>query len=115
MTDLLVHGPPAIRVTTAGDGRLKAQTPCAPSLGKRQEPQKRVAFQPLAKIIRDTGNLVLSWRDGLTESEREDKARVEERMQILAIRMQNVSKAAICVFGALLSYISTDSNLRPPA
>ncbi|KAK0611023.1 acyl transferase/acyl hydrolase/lysophospholipase [Immersiella caudata] len=91
MADLLVHGPPAIRVTTAGDGRSKAQTPCAPSRGKRQEPQKRVAFHPLAKIIRDTGNFVLSWRDGLTESEREDKARVEERMQILAARMQNAT------------------------
>ncbi|KAK0648910.1 acyl transferase/acyl hydrolase/lysophospholipase [Cercophora newfieldiana] len=90
MTDLLVQGPPAIRVTT-GDGRVKASTHCAPSAGKKQGAQKHVAFQPLTKIIRDTGNLVLSWRDGLTESEREDKARVEERMQILAARMQNAT------------------------
>lgn len=89
MTDLLVQGPPAIRVTTTGDSRLKATTQCAPSAGKKQGQQKH-AFQPLARIIRDTGNLVLSWRDGLNESEREDKARAEERMQILAARMQNV-------------------------
>ena len=88
MTDLLVvKGPPAIRVNTNGDERLKAATHCVTSLGKKQ---KHVAFHPLARIIRDTGNLVLSWRDGLTESEREDKVRVEERIQILAARMQNV-------------------------
>lgn len=52
---------------------------------------KRVAFWPLATIIMNTGNVVSSWRDGLTESEREDKRRTDERMQILAARMQHVS------------------------
>ncbi|KAK1832924.1 acyl transferase/acyl hydrolase/lysophospholipase [Podospora conica] len=52
-------------------------------------PPKRVAFWPLARIIKNTGNVVSAWRDGLTESEREDKRRTEERMQILAARMQH--------------------------
>ncbi|KAK4445067.1 putative lipase [Podospora aff. communis PSN243] len=91
MADLLVHGSSAIRVAATGDGRLKSPSQCAPSLGRRQEPQKHVAFHPLARIIRDTGNLVQSWRDGLTGSQREDKAKVEERMQILAARMQNAT------------------------
>lgn len=94
MTDLLVQGPPSIRVSTTGDGRLKTPTQ-GTSSAKKLKPQKQVTFQPLAKIIRDTGNLVLSWRDGLTQSEREDKARVEERMQILAARMQNVRAPAV--------------------
>lgn len=84
MSDLLVQGPSALRVAVPGDGR---------PAGKKQA-QKHVAFQPLVKIIRDTGNLVLSWRDGLSESEREGKARMEERMQILAARMQNATTLA---------------------
>ncbi|KAK0750321.1 acyl transferase/acyl hydrolase/lysophospholipase [Schizothecium vesticola] len=52
---------------------------------------KRVAFWPLARIIKNTGNVVSSWRDGLTESEREDKRRTDERMQILAARMQHAT------------------------
>jgi len=95
MTDLLVQGPLAIRVTTTGDGRMKAPIQGASSGKKKPKQQKQVTFQPLTKIIRNTGNLVLSWRDGLTESEREDKARVEERMQILAARMQNVRRYGV--------------------
>ncbi|KAK5659194.1 hypothetical protein OQA88_1285 [Cercophora sp. LCS_1] len=89
MTDLLIHGPSAIRAGPAPNGQLKASSHGIASAKKKLKPQKQVTFQPLARIIRDTGNLVLSWRDGLTESEREDKQRVEERMQILAARMQN--------------------------
>jgi len=98
MNDLLVQGPPAIRLTAAGDGQLKTPAHFAPLGGKTTpKSRKHVTFHPLAKILRDTGNRVLSWRDGLTESEREEKARVEERMQILAARMQNVSRVAIIV------------------
>ncbi|KAK0724667.1 acyl transferase/acyl hydrolase/lysophospholipase [Lasiosphaeris hirsuta] len=93
MTDLFVHGPPAIRVSNTSDSKLKLSTQVSTSSFKKKQskPQKHVTFQPLTRIIRDTGNLVLSWRDGLTESEREDKRRVEERMQILAARMENAT------------------------
>ena len=92
MNDILVHGNPAIRVSGASDGSLR--TPSAPS-ARRSKPQKHVSFQPLVRIVQDTRNLVLSWRDGLSESEREDKARTEERMQILAARMHNVSRSRL--------------------
>jgi TAG lipase / steryl ester hydrolase / phospholipase A2 / LPA acyltransferase len=108
MSDLLVQGPPAIRVITAGDGRLKTATQCAPSAGKKQGSQKHVAFQPLVRIIRDTGNLILSWRDGLNESERQDKTRAEERMQILAARMQNVGlriAVSVSVLSLVLDFV----------
>ncbi|KAK4162383.1 putative lipase [Cladorrhinum sp. PSN259] len=96
MTDLFVHGPPVIRVNNGDDGKLK---PC-----KKSEPQKlkhcksqthlHAPIQPLSKILRHAGNLVLSWKDGLTGSEREDKRRLEERMQILAARMHNATSMA---------------------
>jgi len=92
MNDILVHGNSAIRVSGASDGSLR--TPSAPP-ARRSKPQKHVSFQPLVRIVQDTRNLVLSWRDGLSESEREDKTRIEERMQILAARMHNVSRSRL--------------------
>lgn len=59
---------------------------CASSAKQRQS-----AANPLSRIIRGTNNLVLSLRDGLTESEREERRRTEERKVILRARMQNVS------------------------
>ncbi|KAK3346148.1 acyl transferase/acyl hydrolase/lysophospholipase [Lasiosphaeria hispida] len=93
MTGFFVHGPPAIRVSNSSDSKLRLPTQSSTSSFKKkqQKPPKHVTFQPLTKIIRNTGNLVLSWRDGLTESEREDRRRVEERMQILAARMENAT------------------------
>jgi TAG lipase/steryl ester hydrolase/phospholipase A2/LPA acyltransferase len=44
----------------------------------------------LTRIIRDTNNLILSLRDGLSASEREHQRHVEERKTILGSRMQNV-------------------------
>ncbi|KAK4641888.1 Lipase 5 [Podospora bellae-mahoneyi] len=94
MTDLLVHGPPIIQVSTVEDGKLKASKRPRP----RPAPLKLKKTSPshsyiplLTKIVRDASNLVLSWRDGLTESEREDKRRTEERMQILAARMHSAT------------------------
>ncbi|OIW22695.1 patatin-domain-containing protein, partial [Coniochaeta ligniaria NRRL 30616] len=44
---------------------------------------------PLSKIIRGTNNLILSLRDGLTESEREKRRLTAERKAILRARIQN--------------------------
>ena len=52
--------------------------------------EKRVTFRPFSKLMRSAGNYVLSWRDGLTESERENKRRIEERMRFLEDVMHNV-------------------------
>ncbi|KAK4675502.1 Lipase 5 [Podospora pseudoanserina] len=95
MTDLLVHGPPIIQVNTVEDGKLKASKrprprPAPLKLKKKTSPSHSY-IPPLTKIVRDASNLVLSWRDGLTESEREDKRRTEERMQILAARMHSAT------------------------
>ncbi len=114
MTDLLVHGPPAIRVNSGGDGKLRPSPhSSASSLKKRSHPQKHAEFQPLSKIIRDAGNLVLSLRDGLTESERESRRRNEERMQILAARMQNVSLSKQWVL-CLTQWLTGGFRRRPP-
>ncbi len=44
----------------------------------------------LSKLIHDANSFILTWRDGLSESERSDRQRKEERKQILAARMHNV-------------------------
>ena len=98
MTDLLVHGPPGIRVSPGGPdgsdcGTQKASSqPSALALKKKNNKvEKHVTFRPLSKVIRSAGDYVLSWRDGLTSSERENKRRIEERMQFLEDVMHNVS------------------------
>ncbi|KAK4100409.1 patatin-domain-containing protein [Parathielavia hyrcaniae] len=45
----------------------------------------------LSRLVQSAGNVVLSWRDGLSSSEREAKRRREERMQILAARMEHAA------------------------
>ncbi|KAK3989772.1 acyl transferase/acyl hydrolase/lysophospholipase [Cladorrhinum sp. PSN332] len=97
MTQLFVHGPPIIRVNSGGDdGKLKASKKPEPLKLKHRKSQTHMhaPIQPLSKILRHAGNLVLSWRDGLNESEREDKRRLEETMQILAARMHNATSMA---------------------
>ncbi|KAK4223959.1 acyl transferase/acyl hydrolase/lysophospholipase [Podospora fimiseda] len=97
MTDLFVHGPPGIRVNNVDDGKLKKTKKRPEPLKlkhKKSQTHMHAPTQPLSRILRHAGNLVLSWRDGLTESEREDKRRLEERMQILAARMHNATSMA---------------------
>ncbi|KAK4201714.1 putative lipase [Triangularia verruculosa] len=91
MTDLLVHGPPIIQVDSGEDCGLKRSKRPEPLRLKKKTPHPHTSIPPLTKIVRNASNLVLSWRDGLTESEREDKRRLEERMQILAARMHNAT------------------------
>ncbi|KAK3321985.1 patatin-domain-containing protein [Apodospora peruviana] len=92
MPDLLLHGAPVIRVNAApeGKGNVPGQ-PTTSHIGKRNKAQASTTLLPLSKAIRGASNVLLSWRDGLNESEREDKRRTEERMQILAARMQNAT------------------------
>ncbi|KAK0716691.1 acyl transferase/acyl hydrolase/lysophospholipase [Apiosordaria backusii] len=93
MTNLLLRGPPLIQVNSGEDGKLKASKSKRPEplRLKKKTPHPHRSIPPLTKIVRNASNLVLSWRDGLTESEREDKRRMEERMQILAARMHNAT------------------------
>ncbi|KAK4457164.1 acyl transferase/acyl hydrolase/lysophospholipase [Cladorrhinum samala] len=96
MTDLFVHGPPAIRVNVGDDGKPKSskKVDLQKPKHKKSQTHMKAPIQPLTQILRTASSLVLSWRDGLTESEREDKRRTEERMQILAARMQNATSMA---------------------
>ncbi|KAK4180944.1 putative lipase [Triangularia setosa] len=91
MTDLLVHGSPLIQVNSGEDRRLKRSKRPEPLKLKKKTAHPHSSIPPFTKLVRDASNLVLSWRDGLTESEREDKRRTEERMQILAARMHNAT------------------------
>jgi len=92
MSDLLIQGPPAILVNGSNpDNKPKASHQhTASALKKKVRAQKHVTIQPLSRILRGASDYVLALRDGLTTSEREDQRRVEERMEYLAQRMQNV-------------------------
>ncbi|KAK3939184.1 putative lipase [Diplogelasinospora grovesii] len=89
MIDLLLNGLPTSPGNIGSEGRPKTPAKTANATLKRRQSQKLVASNPISGLIRGANNLVLSWRDGLTESEREDQRRTEERKQILAARMQN--------------------------
>ncbi|KAK0625534.1 acyl transferase/acyl hydrolase/lysophospholipase [Bombardia bombarda] len=92
MSNLLLHILSLIRVNSGADEKPNAPTKSTtPTIKKRNKAQAHATSQPLSKIIRYAGNFLLSWRDGLTESERENKRWTEERMQILAARMQNAT------------------------
>ncbi|KAK3496241.1 acyl transferase/acyl hydrolase/lysophospholipase [Neurospora crassa] len=100
MTDLLVHGPPGVRVSPGGpDGsdcgtqKASPQTLTSALKKRNSKVEKRVTFRPFSKLMRSAGNYVLSWRDGLTESERENKRRIEERMRFLEDVMHNATSA----------------------
>ncbi|KAB5578130.1 patatin-domain-containing protein [Coniochaeta sp. 2T2.1] len=82
MGDLVLH-----RLDTRpSDGRKHGdQTLICTSSSKSKQSTDHV----LSRIIRGTNNLVLSLRDGLTELEREERRRLEERMAILRARIQN--------------------------
>jgi hypothetical protein len=83
MGDLVLHRLDA----RSGDGRKQGDQAmiCASSSKLRQSSE-----HPLSRIIRGTNNLVLSLRDGLTESEREERRRTEEHKAILRARIQTV-------------------------
>ncbi|GAB1317378.1 Lipase 5 [Madurella fahalii] len=87
MTDLLLHAPHIVQVSTLGSW-LKPPPKPQPVKPKKEPKDQHAPFQ-LSKLIRDANNRILSWRDGLSQSEREDRRRTEERAQILAARMQN--------------------------
>jgi TAG lipase / steryl ester hydrolase / phospholipase A2 / LPA acyltransferase len=87
MNDLLV---PGIRI------KPREVSPPPPILKKPKPPQKRTqqsqsfAVDAISRTIRGTGSFLLSLSDGLTEVQREYKRRLEERKQILCLRMKNV-------------------------
>ncbi|KAL2129102.1 hypothetical protein VTI74DRAFT_8219 [Chaetomium olivicolor] len=80
MSDLLVHGP----------GSPRLASPISPAKLRRRLSKGHGSSQ-LSRLVRGANDVVLSWQDGLSEEEREDKRRTEERKQILAARMQSAT------------------------
>lgn len=88
MNDLL-HVFPSLRLVPSAAPGATAASPESPKLLKRK---RSILFDnPVSKILRGANRTVRSFRDGLTELEREDRRKAEERKQILALRMKNVS------------------------
>ena len=123
----LLHILPAFRAATPegtlGGSKKSPPTvittsvPVKSSVARRKPTQTPSGPSFLSKIVRDANNYVLSWRDGLSESERSDRERIEERKQILAARMHNVSGPswlrALCFF--LPTPEARGANFVPPS
>jgi TAG lipase/steryl ester hydrolase/phospholipase A2/LPA acyltransferase len=56
---------------------------------KGATPAPNTAIEPLSRVIKGAGSLVLYLKDGLTESERESRRLLEEQKEILSARLQN--------------------------
>ncbi|EAQ83092.1 hypothetical protein CHGG_10910 [Chaetomium globosum CBS 148.51] len=82
MPDLLVHGPRRTPASVQSFDNAKPE--------RRRQPRGHGSFR-VTRFIQSAGDLALSWRDGLTVSEREEKKWREERKQILAARMAQAS------------------------
>ncbi|KAG7040213.1 hypothetical protein JMJ77_0010494 [Colletotrichum scovillei] len=87
-----VHPLPAIRVKSASPSGPSASTkPGRPSSIKKHPPSTplNAAFDSISRAIKGANNLVLSLRDGLSELERENRRKKEERRLVLSIHMKN--------------------------
>ncbi|KAM0333927.1 hypothetical protein ACHAQA_000944 [Verticillium albo-atrum] len=85
MTDVLLnHVHPA---STNPSSRGKK-----PSAASKQP--EHVALDTLSRALKTANAYVQSWRDGLTQQERAHRSKVEERRQILCLRMQNAESRA---------------------
>jgi TAG lipase / steryl ester hydrolase / phospholipase A2 / LPA acyltransferase len=85
MTQLLL---PALRITSvpASDEPRRNPPPKATAAAVAR-PIRKLAVQPWSRAVRSAGNLLLYFKDGLTDSEREMQRVVEERKQVLAARL----------------------------
>lgn len=83
MDSLLLRALPSIRLpfTTSP---LKSSPKLAPG--------KDATTGTLLRALKSANNLLLSLRDGLIDGERECERRIEERRQILSLRMKNVCR-----------------------
>ncbi|KAF3342580.1 Lipase 4 like protein [Verticillium longisporum] len=54
-----------------------------------RQPPEHLALDTLSRALKSANAYVQSWRDGLTQQERAHRSKVEERRQILCLRMQN--------------------------
>lgn len=74
---------------------VQTQVEASPESSRASSLGKRATVATLSSFVRDSvtwaGDVLNSYRDGLSKEEREKKAYVDERRQILYLRMRNVS------------------------
>ncbi|KAK4124326.1 patatin-domain-containing protein [Parathielavia appendiculata] len=90
MPDVLLHKHLPVHVSTAEPGSKVLQL-FDPPKSRRKKKHHGHGPSHVSRLVQSAGNVVLSWRDGLSWSEREERRKKEERMQILAARMQNAA------------------------
>ncbi|KAK3904702.1 acyl transferase/acyl hydrolase/lysophospholipase [Staphylotrichum tortipilum] len=88
MHDLLVHGPRTLHINPSDPGSQAPSTP-SPLKSRRKKKCPDNGLSQVTRLVQGASNLVLSLRDGLSESEREQKRRTAERRDILVDRMNN--------------------------
>lgn len=86
MTNLVL---PSLRIASTSSSSGKTRSKClSPKRGQSKQ-IRNTAIEPLSRAIKGAGNIILSLKDGLTESERDEQRALEERKQILSARLQN--------------------------
>ncbi|KAJ9150278.1 Patatin-like phospholipase domain-containing protein [Pleurostoma richardsiae] len=93
MNDLL-HILPSLgpRGGTSDSTSSSTDTPSSRLKKKRSNPPPTP--NPISRLVRGANSFFWSLRDGLTDAEREDLRKLEERKQILALRMKDATDAA---------------------
>lgn len=91
MPDLLVHGPRTLHINPADPGSQDPPTP-APLKSRRKKKCPDNGLSQVTRLVQGASNLVLSLKDGLSESEREQKRRNAERRDTLVDHMNNVGR-----------------------
>lgn len=99
MTDVLVnvnHVPHSSSTPTRSrkqtNASARAQSATRRPTASTQPENAKAALVALSRVFKGANNLVHSLLDGLTGPERQHKRKLEERRQILVLRMQNVSQ-----------------------
>lgn len=91
----LLQDPTIIHSRFHRKNTVQTQTSSSPESSRPGSLRKRAAVATLSSFVRDSvtwaGDVLNSYRDGLSKEEREKKMHVDERKQILYLRMRNVS------------------------
>lgn len=101
--------------------RSKEQAVASPELRKLSSLRRYVSIPSLSSIVRGSftkvGDVFEGYRDGLSQEEREEKQRTENRKQVLYLKMRNVSPPilkcdALYTYFGLLTVLHTGHDIQ---
>lgn len=101
MSDLLVPAPsiPHLKslLPTVGTKNTNASLRHTKSTPHLRTSDRKLVVGALSRTFQGAGSLWQSWRDGLTDDEREEQRSKDERRQILHVRIKTVCQMLLCM------------------